>query len=779
MKSFSLLFVVSAFLILTCHAQAKGLVLCQDGRTSYRIVIADSPSPSEKYAAQELQRFLQQMTDTQFPVSSDRTPLQAREIVIGYNRHLEQTGLNVDKAALRDEGYLIRTEKDWLIIAGSSVRGALYGVYGFLEDHLGCRWYTPDCHVIPKRPSIELDQIIDQQIPAFIYREIWAGLGGADQAVRNRVNGEILDYQGVKPKHGGRTPYAPSGVHTFLKYVPPKKYFGSHPEYFSEINGKRVKGRTQLCLTNPDVLELVIQELGRRIKAQPTKKVWDVSQADWGGFCECPQCRKITEQEGALSGALIHFVNKVADAITQDHPDLLITTLAYRKTRKPPRHVRPRDNVVIRLCTIEACFSRPLASDPRNAAFRQDIQGWSRISKRLYVWDYVTNFWHYLMPHPNLQVLGPNVRFFRDHNVIGLMAQGNSRSSGGEFNELRCWVLAKLLWNPDRDAAALIQEFVSAYYGPAAPYIMQYIDALHDSCEKAGTFLKYKTSLSASFLNAPFLLKADTLFKAAERTVRDDQKLLKRVRLARLPIDYVFACRYWDLRDEADSLALVWTGPATYREAAGRFKENALANHVSEVGEGRKTGSLLEELKFERKRSPRPKPFADTSKRDFIDIQDNHFLPSGSLYTRVEDRKASDGVAARMVGDKYAWGVQHWLRYPQIQENPGTQYDIYAVVRCELTGTKGRAFMLGIYDAANKRRVLQRVVKAADVPDDNYHIYYAGRAAVTSDMWVWAANPNNGANVKFVYVDRFFLVKASAMLGRKPLKTIPSASYEE
>ena len=92
----------------------------------------------------------------------------------------------------------------------------------------------------------------------------------------------------------------------------------------------------------------------------------------------------------------------MAADIEEEFPHVAISTLAYQYTRKPPKHIKPRPNVIVRLCSIECSFSKPLA-DERNKPFRDDIVGWSEICDRLYIGDYTTNFRHHIMPHPNLR----------------------------------------------------------------------------------------------------------------------------------------------------------------------------------------------------------------------------------------------------------------------------------------------------------------------------------------------------------------------------------------
>ena len=169
-------------------AESK-LTLADNGASPYRIVIAQSASPSEKHAAEELQTFLEQTTGARLPIVTDESPPQDREILLGDSTRLAALGIDLNLAALGDEGFLIRTAPPRLVIAGGSKRGTLYGVYAFLEDHLGCRWFTPTVSRIPNTPHLEIGPIEDRQVPALEYREaFFVTARDGDWAARNRLN---------------------------------------------------------------------------------------------------------------------------------------------------------------------------------------------------------------------------------------------------------------------------------------------------------------------------------------------------------------------------------------------------------------------------------------------------------------------------------------------------------------------------------------------------------------------------------------------------------------
>src|SRR5208337_3988992 len=133
-------------------------------------------------------------------------------------------------------------------------RGTMYGVYTFLEK-LGCRWFTRDLSVIPKKPDLIVQPLDEMQKPAFEYREpFFREASDKDWAARNKMNGSSMN---LDDSTGGKFEYYPF-VHTFYSILPPGKYFGDHPEYYALVDGQRRGERAQLCLTNPNVLRLTI-----------------------------------------------------------------------------------------------------------------------------------------------------------------------------------------------------------------------------------------------------------------------------------------------------------------------------------------------------------------------------------------------------------------------------------------------------------------------------------------------------------------------------------------
>ncbi|MBU6402589.1 MAG: DUF4838 domain-containing protein, partial [Verrucomicrobia bacterium] len=474
---------VSALAVGMAHQiDAANLTLATHSQTRYRIVIAADAIPSERYAAEELQRYLEKMSDARLPIVRDTERAVTHEILLGDNAHLRRLGLRLDLAKLGQEGFILRTYRGRLIIAGGQPRGTLYGVYELLEEKLGVRWFTPEVEYVPPRSPLRVPALDETRIPTLEYREdFWTeALRDVDFAARHRLNG---NHYRLDAKHGGRAVVYYPFVHS-LDLLVPRSLYAEHPEYFPLINGKRVNGYVQRCLSNPEVLKIAIANVRRWIQDHPEATIISVSQNDTFNYCQCEQCQALDDAEGSHAATLLRFVNAIAANLEPDYPNIRIDTLAYQYTRRPPKTIRPRRNVIVRLCSIECCFAHPLATCPSEAdkKFRDDIIAWQPVAPRLYVWDYTPNFAHYEQPFPNFDALQPNVQFFVQHGVKGLFEQGNSSAGGyGEMGPLRAYVLARLLWNPDTDVPQDINEFLHAYYGSVADRIHDYLELLHRS----------------------------------------------------------------------------------------------------------------------------------------------------------------------------------------------------------------------------------------------------------------------------------------------------------
>ncbi|MHB9029840.1 MAG: alpha-glucuronidase family glycosyl hydrolase, partial [Candidatus Latescibacterota bacterium] len=183
------------FAALGCGGSAS---LAEKGESPYAIVLSGSPSPSERHAAEELQKHIRLATGAELPIvtESDSRAQQPPRILVGFGQTAEKL-LAMEKPvspdSLGDEGFIIRTVpakggSPDIVIAGGKLRGSMYGVYTFL-DRLGFRWYTNRVTRHPEGGRLSVPRIDEHTVPVFMYREpfIREAFDG-DWAARNRVN---------------------------------------------------------------------------------------------------------------------------------------------------------------------------------------------------------------------------------------------------------------------------------------------------------------------------------------------------------------------------------------------------------------------------------------------------------------------------------------------------------------------------------------------------------------------------------------------------------------
>lgn len=465
----------------------------------WTIVLDERATPAERHAAEELRDHLRLAADADGDGRSDsQRPEQVvatravpgrRSIFVGPEAALAGSMGEVRIDDLGEEGVRIVIGADAIAIVGGRPRGTLYAVYEFLERYAGVRFLTPDhTHVPPDAATRPLPPGEFSYVPPFSFRWSFYRINGEDPAfaARLRVN-TVSD----RPELGGRSNQRLIN-HTLFKQLPPEKWGAEHPEYFALVDGvRKLEGKgggPEICSTNPDVAGLVAEAVLREIEAEPNLRNISVSQNDNSAYCRCPECAKVAEREGTQMGPHLEFANKVADLVGAKHPEVKIGTLAYWYTRVPPKTLRPRPNMQIQLCSIEACTLHAL-NDPtceKNRAFASDTAVWGTLCDDIWIWNYNTNFGNYDLPFPNLRAIGPNLRFFRDNHAKGVFMQANGNGRAGEFGDLRNYVLARGLWDPELDSWALAEEFCKLHYVESSGPIIAWLMLLHGNAEARG-----------------------------------------------------------------------------------------------------------------------------------------------------------------------------------------------------------------------------------------------------------------------------------------------------
>ena len=434
---------------------------------SYTILMPEKRTEQERVAAYMLADYLKRATGLKLKIAQEPEKPEGNVIHVGETALAKSTG----PAPVR-QSYSIAVKEGNLVI-----RGGIYGVIALLEEDFGVRWYQKnEKAVVPKLNPDQLEVVPRSYAPVFEIREPLYddAMGITGWSGFNRLQ-PASDWIRIVESMGGGFSNSRYFIHTYDRLIPAKKYYESHPEYFPQKDGKRFKSSQndgQLCYTSQGVADAMAEEIERAIEANPTSRVYSVSQND-NLFvnCECEECQKVIKLDG-IPGASLLLANRVSERLAKKLPDIRVTTLAYCGTQSPTKHILPAPNTVIFYAPIKerggSLQYLPWSDVPKIA---EELAGWRKIAKRIYVWDYVNKDSD---PFPNFDVVDRNIRYWRENGVCGVFLESKEFHLNS-LGALKAWVFAKKIWNPDWNMDDLIEDFISGYYGAAAPEMREYV----------------------------------------------------------------------------------------------------------------------------------------------------------------------------------------------------------------------------------------------------------------------------------------------------------------
>ena len=472
----------------TAPEVSNPLYIVEDGESDYYIAVPDSHGECIDTAAEELQTYIEKISGIKLAVASESALPEGADAV-----YLGETALSdavdFDYSSIKEDGFLLYSDGENFIIRGEDDRGTLFGVYTFLEEYLGVRWFTPTLERVPENDDIVIDKALSRVIePSFAVRR--NDTIGTNEAYRARTRMNVSFHQNAT-KYGGTLTYSLWDA-TLITLVP-KSLFPEHPEYFAmDENGNR--HTDHVCMTNPDVLELVVKNC-REIMTNATNgaRFIHIGQDDNINYCHCENCEALYEKYGAVSAPTLIFTNKLADILGPEFPDYTFTFYAYNETDRPPTDstLRCRPNVAPVLCGLhKACRSHSLlecgAQDGNETLMNlygdnypqiaEDFKAWTEIADRTYIYDYTINFLFSAQFFSNFEYMQETMKYMHDIGITGYIYNcGDGHTAA--FNELRNYLLCKLQWDVNADVEYHMNDFMKEYYGEeAAPYIKEILD---------------------------------------------------------------------------------------------------------------------------------------------------------------------------------------------------------------------------------------------------------------------------------------------------------------
>lgn len=688
------------------------------------LVLADSHSPAEKTAAEELKTYLASMTDTPCDIVSE-AQASGSAIFVGPTAFARKNG--VDSTTLGKEEWILRAVGDSFIVAGGRPRGTLYAAYEMLE-RLGVVWSDVNTEFVPNVESKRIDWNLRGK-PAILNRCIYIGIHQSPKTVRffvrNRMNAQI----DIPEALGGCERIgSPGDHHTFHRYTSPE-----WPDSWFAMNkeGQRIRstsgsGPSQFCLTSPDVREAVCKQLRSFIKSDREKagspdlypRIYDISQNDCNGECFCPTCSAVLEREGAYSGVLLDFINFVARDIANDYPDILIQTFAYTFTLDAPQHIKPDPNVLIRVCKLGCEFSPSGKADtqfpnthPRNRDYRENFLNWAKVSPNLAVWDYWILYQKpYNPPYLNARHLQEDIVYYRDNHVKTLFVECESPASTSFF-PFKIWFGLKMMVDPGQSYDELSMRFCRAQYGTAARPMLAFINFLQDREKAADKALGEIDPNEIPYLDYAFFNSVNSLLDEAEGLAVGQPNALLNIARERVPVDAALLNLSRSFRDNlpAGGTPLFNVEALFDRYATNSliqanlfYNSDAYARNPAKFGEPSAKLST-EKTRFVGPPLDLPPEFKD---KEVIDI--NWATLSGDFKIVIDP----DGLAGKAI----------------LLPSDASNNDYHKL-----------PFNMGVYCRSTKKIVAYKLIPAEDIPQDGkFHLYPLGKHEIESRSIFWA-----------------------------------------
>ena len=518
------------------------MFIARDGESDFVIVTEENPDECIVTASKELQKYIYEISGATLPVArEDEISADDKAIILG-DTNLGQSIKKLNADEIKEDGFYLYSDGTHFIIFGQDSRGTLYGVYTFLEEYLGVRWFTPTLEVVPENEDVVIDANIDRLVePSFAIRR--NSPAGATDEYRAKMKTNV-SFWNEATEYGGALNYVLWDV--TLDRLVPDSLFKEHPEYFAE-NPDGTRTTDHVCLTHPDVLPIAVQNARKYMNEcdRATADHIHIGQKDNSNYCHCDSCTELYEKYGSVSAPTIIFTNNFASELEDEFPEFTFTFYAYGETERPPvdLSLKCKENVVPVLCELHhACRSHELGTcgavddnqieseflniyGDNEDYIAQDFKDWVAIADRTYIYDYTINFLYTAQFFSNFETMQSTMKYMYDIGITGYVYNcGDGHYAA--FNDLRNYLLSKLQWDVNADVEYHMTDFLKAYYGEAAaPYIKQILDIQTGQIKATAHAFDFDWHYQSGYYPIDKIAQLDALWDAAiESDITDEQR---------------------------------------------------------------------------------------------------------------------------------------------------------------------------------------------------------------------------------------------------------------
>jgi len=491
--------------------------LVDHGAALARIVGRPDSWDASLDAIQELQTGIAKATGARLPVDYTRVlprmlePARPTPVIVRFNL------VPADERSLGKDGFRIRVLERSIDFDAHTRYGFLNAVYTFLTRYCGFLWLWPGAEgeIHNDLESLTIPTGEQTETPDYLWRWLLAGDFEADVQSKwtamefhmrpDRTSSEEFRLWCRRNRLGGLKVHL---GHTWGEMIDPDIYGREHPEYFAETKGSRQesianwdgKHGGQLCTSNPNVVDLMVEKIRKFFDDNPGFDAISISPNDGLGFCECDRCIALDvafgnpapEEDvkpdaalestfkddadrtsrpsritGPITDRIFTFANQIAGKIAQSHPDKLLLLLVYSCYRTPPRQVKLAPNIIAQFCLQCHQYWDRCSFD----ADIRDLQALAQYASHLAIYEYYDqgNWPGVVRSFPDL--ISQSLKEF---HRIGVRHYQPQAGPGFAVNGFNLWSLARTLWDTSCDVDALLEEYCSKAFGPAAENMRGY-----------------------------------------------------------------------------------------------------------------------------------------------------------------------------------------------------------------------------------------------------------------------------------------------------------------
>lgn len=564
--------------------------LIKEGKTEYKILISDTPTEYEQYAANEMVEFFHRATGVNLQIVTDvgkKYNSSAKYLSVGENDFQKQSKVVKDET-INGDGFIIKTQGKSVFMIGSADRGNLNAAYELMNHYFAFDCISVDEFSITECKTLKFLEMDIREQPDFLYRYMsCVGVANTYTDYVHRMRMLSWRDEFIFPNYGGD---GLGGVwwDTAMYLLPKDIYQKAHPDWYNTSGN-------DMCYSNEEMLDFAADRLMEFIEMVPDREFIMFGMSDVTNGCACDKCLEITEKYGAYSATVVLAANRMINRIRPwfkqkfpDRPMIKLGFFVYYATLEAPviknedgtytptsPDMYVDDDVWLLCPPIRADYGVPYYDEDNLEHAGDPIGAWGTLAKNVTIWSYNTNFSHYMYLFDIFNVQQENIRFCKQSGANGFYEQSYTSPYGREgglggtaWFELKMYLSSKLLWNVSYDYEELINKYFTAQFRDAAPMMREFFDSERELIAYNRAVNGYKDTIYFNVASKEFWPKGELdrwsgLFKQAFTAIEKYKtsnpalytKIYNHICVEKVSLDYMLLTLYADTYTAEDLLA--------------------------------------------------------------------------------------------------------------------------------------------------------------------------------------------------------------------------------